>query len=215
MGNSRGGLLIVGAGGHGKAVADAAACMDAWDEIAFVDRKYPALSANGRWPVIADQSDLRALRTRFAQATVAVGDAATRLRLLDELRTQGFEIPVIRHPSAVVAVDAALAEGVVILAGAIVNTGARIGRGCIVNTAASIDHDCVLGEGVHVCPGARLAGEVTVGDRGWIGIGASVIQQRKIGMASTVGAGAAVIRDVADGVTVGGVPARVLKEAER
>lgn len=215
MGNSRGGLLIVGAGGHGKSVADAAACMDAWDEIVFVDQKYPALTANGRWPVIADQSDLSALRGRFAQATVAVGNSATRLKLLDELESKGFRIPAIRHPSSVVAIDAILDPGVVILAGAIINTGARVGRGSIINTGASVDHDCVLGEGVHVCPGARLAGEVTVGDRAWIGIGASVIQQRKIGKASTVGAGAAVIHDVAEGVTVGGVPAKILKEAGR
>jgi sugar O-acyltransferase (sialic acid O-acetyltransferase NeuD family) len=215
MGNSRGGLLIVGAGGHGKSVADAAMCMGEWDEIAFVDRKHPALSANGRWPVIAGQDDLSALRALFPQATVAVGNAVTRLQLLDELKARGFAIPAIRHPSAVIAPDVALDEGVVILAGAIINTGARIGRGCIVNTGASVDHDCMLGEGVHVCPGARLAGEVAVGDRAWIGIGASVIQQRKIGKASTVGAGAAVIHDVADGATVGGVPAKILKDAGR
>jgi sugar O-acyltransferase (sialic acid O-acetyltransferase NeuD family) len=211
MGSSRGKLLIVGAGGHGKSVADAADRTGAWSEIAFVDRKYPALSANGRWPVIADQSDWRALRGRFAQATVAVGDAAIRLQLLDELKAQGFEIPVIRHPSCVVAEDAVLAEGVVIMAGAVVNTGARIGRGSIVNTGASVDHDCMLGAGVHICPGARLAGEVRVGDRGWIGIGAAIIQQRAIGKAATVGAGAVVIRDVADGVTVAGVPARLIR----
>jgi sugar O-acyltransferase (sialic acid O-acetyltransferase NeuD family) len=208
MGNNRGKLLIVGAGGHGKVVADAAAGMNQWQEIAFVDKKYPALTLNGRWPVIADQSDLGALRRQFPQAMVAVGDAVTRLKVLNELKSIGFEIPIVRHPSCIVAEDVLLEEGVVVLAGAVINPGARIGRGCIVNTGASVDHDCTLGEGVHICPGARLAGEVVVGDCGWIGIGAVVIQQRKIGKGATVGAGAVVIRDVPDRLTVVGVPAR-------
>jgi sugar O-acyltransferase (sialic acid O-acetyltransferase NeuD family) len=211
MGSNRAKLLIVGAGGHGKSVADIAECTGAWTEIAFVDQKYPALSANGRWPVIADQADLAALRKRYPQAVVAVGDAAIRLKLLDELKRHGFELPAIRHPASVVASDVTIGEGAVIMAGAVINIGARVGRGCIVNTGACIDHDCVLGEGVHVCPGVRLAGEVAVGDRAWIGIGAVVIQQRKIGRGSMVGAGAVVIRDVEDQVTVVGVPAKILK----
>ena len=77
------------------------------------------------------------------------------------------------------------------------------------NTVCSIDHDDQLGGGVHVCPGARLAGEVQVGARSWIGIGACVIQQVRIGSDVTVGAGAVVVRDLPDGVTAVGVPARV------
>ena len=80
----------------------------------------------------------------------------------------------------------------------------------ILNTVCSIDHDVQLDDGVHFCPGAHLAGEVQVGARSWIGIGASVIQQERIGADVTVGAGAAVVRDLPDGVTAVGVPARVL-----
>jgi acetyltransferase-like isoleucine patch superfamily enzyme len=71
-----------------------------------------------------------------------------------------------------------------------------------------VDHDAVLGDGVHVCPGARVAGEVTVGDATWLGIGSSVIQRVRVGADVTVGAGAAVVRDLPDGVTAVGVPAR-------
>ena len=80
----------------------------------------------------------------------------------------------------------------------------------ILNTSCSIDHDVQLADGVHVCPGARLAGEVHVGERSWIGIGAPLIQQIRIGCDVTIGAGAAVISDLPVGVTAVGVPARVL-----
>ena len=214
MANNFGKLLIVGAGGHGKTVADAADCMGIWDEIAFADKKYPDMVVCGKWPLVANQDDFQNLRKSFTHAVVAIGNATTRMRLLDELSAYGFSIPAVCHPSSVIATDVVLDDGVVVLAGAIINTGARIGRGCIVNTGASIDHDCILDEGVHICPGARLAGEVLVGTYGWIGIGAVIIQQRKVGSGAMVGAGAVVIRDVPDNITVVGVPAKVLANSE-
>jgi acetyltransferase-like isoleucine patch superfamily enzyme len=85
-----------------------------------------------------------------------------------------------------------------------------MGRACIVNTAATIDHDCWLGDGVHVCPGTHLAGNVSIGDRAWIGIGSAVRQRLEIGADAVVGAGAAVVADVPSGKTVVGVPARIV-----
>jgi acetyltransferase-like isoleucine patch superfamily enzyme len=93
---------------------------------------------------------------------------------------------------------------------AAVQAQASIGTGAILNTGCSVDHDAKLADGVHICPGATLAGAVNIGARSWIGIGASVIQQVCIGSDVTVGAGAAVVRDLPDGVTAVGVPARVL-----
>ena len=46
----------------------------------------------------------------------------------------------------------------------------------IVNTAAVVDHECEVGEAVHVCPGALLAGRVRVGAGAFVGMGAKVIQ---------------------------------------
>ena len=94
---------------------------------------------------------------------------------------------------------------------AVVQPGSRLGEGCIVNTAATVDHDCTLGAFVHISPGAHLAGGTQVGEDSWIGIGACTRQQVRIGSGVTVGAGAAVVGDVADGLTVAGVPARVLR----
>jgi acetyltransferase-like isoleucine patch superfamily enzyme len=77
------------------------------------------------------------------------------------------------------------------------------------NTGSSVDHDCSLGDGVHICPGARLSGGVVVGGFSWLGVGSSVIQQVKIGVDTIVGAGAAVTGDLPDQVTAVGVPATI------
>ena len=53
------GLLIIGAGGHGKVIADIASTLGKWDQIAFVDDKYPDLKQVLDWPVIGGMEDFR------------------------------------------------------------------------------------------------------------------------------------------------------------
>lgn len=202
------GLLVVGAGGHGKVVADTALATQRWGRVAFLDDRAPALTEVMELPVLGRVDEAPAFLDEFSAAVVAIGHCRTRLRVMDRLAAQGFYLPVIVHPSAWVSPRAALGEGTVVFALVAINACARLGRGCIANTGCSIDHDARLGDGVHVCPGARLAGEVTVGDASWIGIGSAVIQRVTVGADVTVGAGAAVVRDLPDGVTAVGVPAR-------
>lgn len=199
-------LLILGAGGHGKVVADAAQLQGQWAHIAFLDDAPPAARVLDL-PVIGGSHEAAGLRERFNHAIVAIGDAERRLALLTELAGLDFTIPVVRHPSAVVSPHATIGRGTVLFAHSAVNPGSRLGQGCIVNTGARIDHDCMLDDGVHIAPGATLAGDVHVGRASWIGVGASVREGIRIGEQSTVGAGAAVVGDIGAHQTVVGVPA--------
>jgi sugar O-acyltransferase (sialic acid O-acetyltransferase NeuD family) len=201
-------LLIVGAGGHGRVVADIAASDAVWTEIAFLDDGVPVSQKSGDWTVVGRFSQLASLTKRYDACVAALGDARLRLEHLSQAKAAGFRIPTLVHPGAVVSKKAQLAEGVVVCAAAVVNIGASIARGCIVNTGATVDHDCRLEEGVHICPGAHLAGNVAIGARSWFGIGAVAKQGIRIGSDVTVGAGAVCLENVTDGVTVVGVPAR-------
>jgi sugar O-acyltransferase (sialic acid O-acetyltransferase NeuD family) len=208
-------LLILGAGGHAKVIAEAALASGCCSSIGFLDDRYspanPPPPVLG-WPLIGPlaQALEPACRQSWSQAVVAIGHAATRLRWLQQLSAAGYSLPTLIHPTAWVSPSAQLGAGSVVFAQAVIQAQTVIGRGAILNTGCIVDHDAQLGDGVHICPGARLAGEVQVGHRSWIGIGASVIQQIRIGADVTVGAGAAVVRDLPDGVTAVGVPARVL-----
>jgi acetyltransferase EpsM len=93
--------------------------------------------------------------------------------------------------------------------GAIVNAKSNIGKHCILNTNSSVDHECVLGDFVHIAPAATLAGNVEVGEGSLIGMGAVVLPYVKIGKWCKIGAGAVVVKDVPDGKTVIGVPAKI------
>lgn len=199
-------LLILGAGGHGKVVADTAAQLRHWRTIAFIDA--PRRGEHVLGFDVLDVDDVSTtLRDRFTDAVVAIGDPQRRLQLLDHLDELGFSLPSVCHPRATISPHAAIGAGSVVFAGVVINAGTVIGRGCIVNTSASVDHDCVLEDGVHIAPGAHLAGGVHVGHGSWIGIGACVRENLRIGSAVTVGAGGMVVADVDDGLEVAGVPA--------
>lgn len=200
-------LAIVGAGGHGKVVADTAECCG-WDVVEFFEDGWSGRETNGCWRIAGDTSTLLSRTSDYEGVVVAIGNNTVRYAKLMELAKAGAQLVSLIHPNATISRHATIGVGSVVFAGVVVNAGAQIGLGAILNTGCSIDHDCALGDAVHVSPGARLAGTVQVGSMSWIGIGACVRQSIQIGAHVTVGAGAAVVSDVGDAQTVVGVPAR-------
>lgn len=200
-------LAILGASGHGKVVADTAECCG-WESIEFFDDRWPETTHNSHWRIAGNTATLIERLEQFDGVVVAIGANKIRHMKIVELHAAGARLCTIIHPAAMVSRYADLGYGSVVFAGAVINADARIGFGAILNTGCSIDHDCVLGSAVHISPGARLAGGVAIGSLSWVGIGANVRQLISIGEGVTVGAGAAVIHDIADNLTVVGVPAR-------
>jgi UDP-perosamine 4-acetyltransferase len=153
--------------------------------------------------------------THFIVGLGAIGDNSHRRRLFDFALSHRLQPSSVIHPSTICSFHASLGEGVQILAGAIVNSGASLGRNVIVNTGAIVEHDCRIEHHVHIATGARLGGGVTVHEEAFIGMGACVRQGITIGKRAIVGAGAVVLKDVSDGVSVVGVPARPLSTSHR
>ena len=140
---------------------------------------------------------------------VAIGGhrGADRLERQGILEERGLRAMTAVHQTAYVA--GSIGAGSQILAHGVVAARAELGRSVIVNTAATVDHECRLGDGVHIGPGAHLAGLVDVGECAFVGTGAVVLPRIRIGANAIVGAGAVVTRDVPDGATVVGNPARI------
>jgi len=145
-------------------------------------------------------------------ACVAVGGnrGIERLMLQHWLQEQGIQPITIVHRNAFVANNVVIGQGSQILAMSALCAGARLGDAVIVNTSASVDHGCIVERGVHIAPGARIAGDVHIEEHVFVGTGAVILPRIKIGRGAVIGAGAVVIRDVAAGQTVVGNPARPL-----
>jgi sugar O-acyltransferase (sialic acid O-acetyltransferase NeuD family) len=114
------------------------------------------------------------------------------------------------HPSAVIAPETVLGDGVLVMALSHISSSVRVGDHVQVHYSATIGHDCVLERGATALPGANVAGTVTLGEASTVGSGAQVLQGLSVGAGATVGAGAVVTRDVEPGAVVVGVPARPL-----
>ncbi len=211
-GSMQDGIYILGAGAHGRVVAD---ILDSRGQAvtAFLDddpRLHGKLISGS--PVVGGCDLIPANPGKGFKLIVALGNAPLRLRLLESLQDRDLRLIHAVHRSAVISPSAWIGEGTCVCAGGVVNPGAFVGKAVIVNSGASVDHDCRIEDGAHLSPGVHLAGRVQVGRLTFLGTGACVIPRVRIGSNTIVGAGAVVVDDLPDGVLALGVPARIVRE---
>lgn len=199
-------LLIIGAGGHGKVVADIALKMNKWKSISFLDDDEAIRDFNGI-KIIGQFSMAHSYINEY-ELFVAVGNNKLRENIQEKLEAAGATIPVLVHPKAVIGEEVELGAGTVVMAGAAINCCTKIGKGCIINTGATVDHDNVIEDYVHISPGANLAGNVKVGKSSWICCGCVVSNNINICSCCIIGAGAVVINDITGEGTYIGIPAK-------
>ena len=206
-------VILLGAGGHARVLIDILRLRAipllgvAVPEPSEIDRSTHELCVIGDDEAVCSYSPGAVL---LVNGLGAIKITEKRQRIFEYFKCRDYYFTQVIHPSAVISHDVHLAEGVQIMAGAVIQTGSRVGKNTIVNTRASVDHDCLIGDHVHLAPGVTLSGGVVVGAKTHIGTGAVVIQGIRIGKKATVAAGAVVVSDIADHAMVGGIPARMM-----
>ncbi len=197
-------LLILGAGGHGRAVADLAAeC--GWDVAGFTDRS-PGPGVLGEDDEVEDL--IRA--GKVDAAIVGVGNTALRRRaeLFELLKKAGATTPTLVHPCASVARTCRIGEGTVVFPGVVLGAAVEVGDNVVLYSNTVAEHDSRIASHAYLSPGAILSGSVTVEASAFVGAGAVILPGISVGPGATVGAGAVVTARVAAGATVLGSPAR-------
>ncbi|ARK32456.1 acetyltransferase [Halalkalibacter krulwichiae] len=199
-------LLIIGANGHGKVVADIALKMGKWQSIAFLDDNENIKVSLGI--EVIGKSDEAFAYIDDCDIFVGIGNNAIRKKLQESLELKGASIPKLIHPNSVIGEQVEVESGTVIMAGVVINCCTKIGKGCIINTGATIDHDNLIEDFVHLSPGVHLAGTVKVGKGTWLGIGSVVSNNVNITCRCIVGAGAVVVKDINQTGTYVGIPSK-------
>lgn len=203
-------IYIIGAGGHGKVVADIAK-QNGYKKIVFIDDSLK--DSIDSYKIVGTMKDIEDLHSlnKDADFFIAIGDNAIREHVYIQLKKYGITLPVLKHPQVVIDETVQIGEGTIIMPNSVINAGSFIGKCCIINTAATIDHDCSIKDFTHVSPGVHMAGTVHVGNRCWLGIGTNVINNISICDDCIIGAGSTVIKDINDKGTYVGTPVRMVK----
>lgn len=198
-------LVIIGAGGHGKVLADNA-LKNGYTDICFVDDR-----AEGKcmeFPIVGTSADIPSMNDGKTDFVIGIGKNSVRKKIA---QTYDVNWVSLIHPSAQIAVNVSVGRGTVVMAGAVINACATVGAHCIINTRAVIEHDNVIEDYVHISPNAALGGTVHIGEQTHIGIGATVINNIEICGNCIIGAGAVIVRNIEEAGTYVGVPTRKIK----
>lgn len=198
-------LVIIGAGGHGRVIADIA-LKNGYTDICFVDDNISGSVM--MFPVIGTSSDINGLNDRKTDFVVAIGDNRVRKRIAEQYAVNWVSLI---HPSAQIALGTKIDKGTVVMANAVINACTKVGMHCIVNSGAIVEHDNVIKDYVHLSPKAALGGTVWVGALTHIGIGATINNNVRICENSIIGAGAVVVRNIDQSGTYIGIPTRRIK----
>jgi sugar O-acyltransferase (sialic acid O-acetyltransferase NeuD family) len=167
-------LLVIGAGGYGRAVAEAAMAMGGHTVVGFVDDRWPDLIPIWNVPVVGRLADLPGLLGIADAVVPAIGNGPARRSACAAALAAGFDLASIVHPRALVSPSAVLGLGVTVMAGAVIGTLARIDDGAIVNTGAVVDHDGHIGAYAHLGVGACMGGGSALAPGAVLRIGATL-----------------------------------------
>lgn len=205
-------VVIIGAGGHAKVIADIIIKNN--DElIGFLDdnviidtnviKNYKAIGK------IEDAIRLQQIDKNL-KFIIGIGNNKIRKEIANKYSLKYYTAI---HPSAVFGLNVEIEEGTTVMANAVININSKIGKHCIINTGAIVEHENVIGDYVHLSPSVTTSGNVKVAELVHIGTGSKVRNNINISKECTLGVGTVVVKDINETGVYIGAPARKLRDS--
>ncbi|MGZ5049771.1 MAG: NeuD/PglB/VioB family sugar acetyltransferase [Methylobacter sp.] len=192
-------VIVLGGGGHAKVLIDMLRRLDC-KVLGVIDPNQTAGGLAHGFKILGGDNAVFDYPAEEVDLINGIGslphDKGLRASLFKAFSDKGYRFKTLVDPTAIVAGDVTLSDGVQVMAGVIIQAGTDIAMDTIVNSGAIIDHDCRIGSHVHIAPGSVLSGAVEVGDAVHIGTGATIIQGIRIGGGSIIGAGSVVTQSI-------------------
>lgn len=210
------GIVIFGAGGHAKVIADIVEKQGERNILGFLDDNIKPGTVVYGYKVLGGKTFLYDNADKIEGGIIGIGDNWVRKRIVEDIKNikNDFCFFSAIHPSSTVGRGVQIGDGSVVMAGSIINSDANIGEHCIINTKSSVGHDSILFDYVTIAPNATVAGGVTIGECSTMSISSTVIHGKTIGKHTVIGAGASVIKDIPSNVVAYGTPAKIKRTRE-
>ena len=206
-------LLIVGAGGFGREVLcwarDVEPTQSEWRIGGFLDANAAALEGfDVPHEILGDPQEFAPAETDLCIG--AIGDPATKRRVVTGLAARGAKFATLIHPSVIMGADCRIGDGCILCPRAVLTTHVTLGRFVTLNLAATVGHDVAVGDWSTLSGHVDITGKVSLGEGVFAGSHACVLPGLKVGDRAVVGAGTVVTRNVSAGSTMFGVPAKLI-----
>ncbi len=206
-------VVIIGAGGHAKVIADiiyksgdiVLGFLDDNKKIESNIIKEPKLNVIGTINDIYKMQE----KNNSINFIIGIGDNKTRRIIAEKYSNINYYTAI--HPTAQIGLDVEIEKGTTIMANTCINTSSKIGKHCIINTGSIIEHDNKIGDYVHISPNATLCGTVEIGENTHVGAGTTIKNNIKICDNCIIGAGATVVKDINECGTYVGIPVKKIK----
>lgn len=210
-------VIIIGGGGHAKALMDSIFSAAFYKIEGILDASIRAGEKVLGVPVLGGDELLDRYINFKDKLFLALGVGAIkagnrRKAIYERNKKRGFRFATVIHDKAYTAGSARINQGAQIMAGVTIGSDVKIGENTVVYSNCVVEHDSIIAPHAYLSPGVLLGGGVRIGEASFIGIGAKISQNVKIGRSATVGAGAVVIKDVEDGTVVAGIPAKEIRK---
>ena len=204
-------MLIIGAKGLAKEVLEIFYQRNELENIHFYDdvtENFPDY-LYGSFPVIKKMESVLELFKKDNRFIIGIGNPTLRFQMYDRFKTAGGNLVSAISPWAQTGhYGTTIGEGAIVMAGSVITNDVTIGINCLINPNCTISHDTVIGNFVEISPGVKITGLCRIGDYCNIGTNATLLPKIKLANNVIVGAGAVVTKNVADRLTVAGVPAK-------
>jgi len=211
-------IIVFGSSGHAKVVIDTIEKEAKYKIIGLIDDFKAVGESTFGYKVLGKCTDLELVSSKYNlyNGIIAIGDNSVRSRIAKEVhqKAPSFRFISTIHPYSSIGRDVKIGDGVVVMAGAIINSNTTIGNHCIINTKSSIDHDCSLDNFIHLSPGVTVGGNVRIGEGTTVSIGSVVCRNISIGKHAVVGAGSTVLDNIDDLCLYYGTPAKKIRNRQ-
>jgi len=208
-------IVLIGGGNQAHYTADIINKEGKYNIVGIIDSIHDVGSNRFGYKVLGRQEDIIKLVSKYniEGGVISIGDNWIRYYVSSQIKEQipDFNFVNVIHPSVVIGDNVKLGEGIVMMAGCIINPKSKVGNFAFLATGAQLDHDCTLGNFSSISAGSITGGHVTLGDFSAITLGVTVIDRLQIGNNTVVGAGSLVLKSLPDNVLAYGNPCKIIK----